>query len=99
MPCATAGRRGQQVLRSGLVSLEFALALPLLVCAGLLVNSLVRVQHVDPGFASDGMLTARVRLPETTYKDPLSRIAFWERALPEILAAPVYGCALAGGPR
>lgn len=90
--------RGQQVLRSGLVSLEFALALPLLVCAALLANSLWRLQGVNPGFAPEGMLTARVRLPETTYKDPLSRIAFWERALPEIQAIPgVRAATLANG--
>lgn len=90
--------RGQQRLRDGLVSLEFALALPLLVCAGLLVNSLMRVQHVDPGFASEGMLTARVRLPETVYPENTDRIAFWERALAGIQAIPgVRAATLANG--
>ncbi len=90
--------RGQQLFRSGLVSLEFALALPLLVCAALLANSLWRLQHVNPGFTAEGMLTARVRLPETTYKETESRIAFWNRALPEIQAIPgVRAATLANG--
>ena len=90
--------RGQQRLRDGLVALEFALALPLLVCAALLVNSLVRLQQVDPGFQAEGMLTARVRLPETTYAEPTARIAFWDRLLPEIQNLPgVQKATLANG--
>ncbi len=50
--------------RDGLVIVEFALALPLLVAAGLLIDNLVRLQHVDPGFDPDHVLTMRVRLPE-----------------------------------
>src|SRR5690606_4659344 len=63
---ATAGS-GQNLLRDGLVVLEFALTLPLLVGAGLLTTSLLELKRVDPGFATDHLLTARVRLPETTY--------------------------------
>ena len=70
-----------QRFRDGLVVLEFALALPLLIAAGLLVDSLVRLQRVDPGFEAENLLTASIRLPEDAYSDVMSRRAFWDRAL------------------
>ena len=57
------GRRGRR-LRSILVVAEFALALVLLVAAGLLVRTLWRLQQVDPGFDSKGMTTASLWLPQ-----------------------------------
>lgn len=94
---ATAGA-GQQLFRNGLVTLQFALALPLLIAAGLLVNSLVQLQRVDPGFAPEHLLTARVRLLETTHADAPARLAFWERALPQLRAVPgVLSAGLATG--
>lgn len=93
---ASAGR-AQQFFRAGLVALEFALALPLLVAAGLLVNSLIKLQRVDPGFDADHLLTANVRLLETNYPDVSERLAFWERALPELRSTPgVVAAGLAG---
>jgi putative ABC transport system permease protein len=93
----TAGR-GQQLFRNGLVALEFALALPLLVAAALLANSLARLHQVDPGFPADHLLIAGARLPETAYPDNAARVAFWQRALPEIMAIPgVRSASLATG--
>ena len=80
--------RAQQLLRSGLVSLEFAFALPLLMAAGLLVNSLIQLQRVDPGFEAAQVLTAQVRLLETSHPDIPARLQFWERALPELRNMP-----------
>lgn len=91
-------RSSQHLLRNGLVVLEFALTLPLLIAAGLLINSLVQLQRVDPGFEADHLLTARVRLLETKYPDELARAAFWERALAELETIPgVVAAGLATG--
>ncbi len=89
--------RGQERLRDALVVLEFALALPLLLSAGLLADSLARLARVDPGFETGGALTASVRLPQQAYPDPLAQLAFWQRALPELRALPgVRGATVTG---
>ena len=62
------GRRTNS-LRAALVTSEFALALPLLVGAGLLLNSLVRLQRVNPGFETRGLVALGVNLPATRYAD------------------------------
>jgi putative ABC transport system permease protein len=51
---------GRQRLRSALVVCEVALTLTLLVGAGLLIQSFLRVMHVDPGFRADNLLTMQV---------------------------------------
>jgi predicted permease len=94
---ASAGR-GQQRMRNALVAVEFALALPLLIAAGLLTGSLIQLQRVDPGFEAGEVLSARVRLLETRYPDDLARLRFWERALPELGNIPgVLAAGLATG--
>jgi putative ABC transport system permease protein len=93
---ASVGREGQR-LRDGLVVLEFALALPLLIAAGLLTSSLLRLQKVDPGFDPNGLLTASVRLPESAYREQAAQTAFWARAAEELRALPgVTGVAITG---
>ncbi|HZD03682.1 MAG TPA: ABC transporter permease, partial [Longimicrobiales bacterium] len=57
-------------LRSGLVVIQLALSLVLLVASGLLTSSLVRLRSVDPGFDPDGILTFSVSLPGTRYSWP-----------------------------
>jgi predicted permease len=75
-------------LRQGLVATQVALATTLLVGAVLLVQSFVRLQQVPLGFDPDGVLTARVGLPRTTYPDA-SRVAdFYERLLQSIDGSP-----------
>jgi putative ABC transport system permease protein len=89
---------GTQRFRTGLVVLEFSLAFALLVSAGLLLDSLQRLQRVDPGFDAERVLTANVRLPRgETYAEAPAQVAFWQRALPELRAIPgVQGAALMG---
>ena len=83
----TAGRR-TGVLRSLLVVAETALALVLLVGAGLLVRSFVALQAVDPGFDPDGLLTFRVAVPQSKYAEPAQIAAFYSQALDRLQALP-----------
>jgi len=70
----TAGS-SRQALRSGLVIAEIALATLLLAVSGLLLRSLQRLQTVDVGFETSGLLTAEIALQPGTYKSgaPLSQ--------------------------
>jgi len=77
--------RGRQRLRAALVIGETALALLLLVGAGLFLRSLARVEDVRPGFDPRGVLTAQLSLSPLRYPDNPRRIAFYQ-ALGERLA-------------
>lgn len=57
-----AGSRG--IMRHALAVSEVALAMVLLIGAGLLINSILRMQRVNPGFDSSDLLTMRIELPE-----------------------------------
>lgn len=60
---------GRRRLRDLLVIAEFALALPLLVGAGLMINSFMRLQQVKPGFDPDHLLTIQLPLPAQKYPE------------------------------
>jgi len=81
----TAGLSRQR-LRESLVVGQMALALVLLVGAGLLLKSLARMAQVDPGFDPTGMMTASVQLPESQYNTDEKQAAFY-RAVEEKLTA------------
>jgi predicted permease len=51
-----------------------------MIAATLLVDNLLRLQHVDPGFHTDPVLTMRLRLPEQAYPDVPARLQLWEKA-------------------
>lgn len=78
--------RGRQRLRAGLVICETALALMLLVGAGLFLRSLQRVEDISPGFDPRGVLTAQLTLQPQRYPNATKRLVFF-RALEERLAA------------
>jgi predicted permease len=90
---ASGGRRAR-VMRTALVTTQVAVALMLLVGAGLLFASFRRLLAVDPGFSAAGVMTARVTLPATAYPDPAALRAFAARALDSVRAVP--GVASAG---
>jgi putative ABC transport system permease protein len=73
---------GQSALRSrtrsALVILESALAVVLLIGAGLLIRSLVALQNVNPGFDSQNVLTARVELSRFKYDTPEKAANFFQ---------------------
>lgn len=81
---AVGGGRRSQALRGAFVIGEFALALPLLAVAGLLLNSFLRLQQVPPGFDADRVAAARVSLPSGHYPDAAALGAFWTRTLPAL---------------
>jgi len=90
------GRRLHRVLGT-LVVAEVALSLVLLAGAGLLMRSLVRLQHTDLGFLPDGVLTATVQLPSTRYDLPRADMFFRESlsrvgALPGVQSAAGASC-------
>src|SRR5262249_22965077 len=72
----TGGSARSHRIRSGLVVSEFALALVLLVGAGLLIKSFGRLMQVDLGFNSTNLLTMKVSLPLTKYADDRKCIDF-----------------------
>ena len=74
--------------RSALVAFEFAVALPLLLGAALLLNSFVRIQRVDAGASTDNLLTAAIALPQARYGDNPTRRVFWDRLLEQLRAMP-----------
>ncbi len=67
---------GRQRLRSGLVIAEAALALVLLVAAGLFLESFARLQQTDPGFDPRGVMTAGFSLPQASYQEGPKVTAF-----------------------
>jgi putative ABC transport system permease protein len=75
-------------LRRGLVIAEIALALPLLVAAGLSVVTVNRFLNGPQGFNPDGALTMRLILPEATYATPESRIQFADAVVKQLKAMP-----------
>jgi len=75
-------------VRNTLVVMEMALALVVLVSAGLLVRSFWRVQQVNPGFAPQNTLAMSLVLPATKYKEPVQRVNFYKEALQRIRALP-----------
>jgi predicted permease len=62
-----AATMGHRRFRSALVVTELAFAVMLMAGAGLLIKSLWRLQRVDPGFETDGVLKAQYQLPASRY--------------------------------
>jgi len=73
--------RGQQRLRQGLVVAQVAVAVVLLVGAGLLARSLASLQDVDPGFRSAGLLGVTVALSDVIYEDQAAYMAAYHALL------------------
>jgi putative ABC transport system permease protein len=74
--------------RSALVVSEIALALVLLVGAGLMVRTLAELIHVNLGFNPKNILTLRAPLSGDRYKEPRSRAQIWEHVVASVEALP-----------
>jgi putative ABC transport system permease protein len=84
-------------LRRGLVALEMAMAVVLLVGAGLMLRSFDQLQRVDLGFRSDHLVTARVGLWGERYRPAQTRVDFFAQLMERIKAQPgVVGAAGVG---
>ncbi|HEV2246313.1 MAG TPA: FtsX-like permease family protein, partial [Terriglobia bacterium] len=93
----TAGGARQQA-RSLIVMGELALALVLLVGAGLFLKSLARMQEVNTGFDPHGVMTAGLALPEKQYDTPEKQIVFFQNVVDRLKAMPGVKAAAAGTP-
>jgi putative ABC transport system permease protein len=81
------GARGQRV-RDWLVVAEVAIALILLIGAGLMMRSFVKLQHADLGIDTKNVLTFRVGLPPAQYKDEKVVRRFFDQLIPKLAAIP-----------
>ena len=79
---------GGHRVRHIFVITQVALALVLLIGAGLLVRSLNRLQAVDPGFNAQNLLTVRISLPVAKYTEEPKRIDFFKQAIARMRVIP-----------
>jgi predicted permease len=91
------GGRAQHRLQAWMVVGETALSLVLLVGAGLLIRSFVRVLHVDPGFDPHAVFTARISLPDNAYQHD-QKVQFMDQLVPKLALLPGVKSASAGWP-
>ncbi len=74
--------------RSILVIAEVALSFVLLIGAGLLIQSFMRVQAIQPGFDPTNTLAVRLSLPKASYKNRAGVATFVQKLLPGLQALP-----------
>jgi predicted permease len=83
----TSGGRRQR-LRSALVVLEITGSLVLLISSGLLMRAIWKIQAIEPGFRTEGVVALRTALPLPKYSTVASRERFYGRVLDEVRALP-----------
>src|SRR5436305_802590 len=81
---AASGRRWLK----GLIVAEIAIALTLLVCGGLMVQSFQRLQHVNLGFTPDNLITMIMVLPASRYSQYRQRVGFADQVLERVRHLP-----------
>ncbi len=79
---------GSNRLRSALVVSEIAIALTLLIGAGLIIKSFIRLQDVDPGFKPERILALDIALPGAKYREAPKMVAFYNQLLTRVAALP-----------
>jgi predicted permease len=80
--------RRSKMMRNVLVVTQVALALMLLVGAGLLLRTFARLRSVDPGFRPDHLLTMQAELPRQKYSTDSTRVEFFDQVEQRIRALP-----------
>ncbi len=75
-------------LRQAFVVSEIALAVVLLVGAGLMLRSFGSLRRVNPGYSTSNILTMRLQLPNVKYRDDAQRIRFFREAIARIQEVP-----------
>jgi predicted permease len=81
------GKRSDRA-RAAFVTIEFALALPVLATGALLLNSVMRLERADTGFDPASVYTTRIALPSAGYRDNASIAAFWTRVARDLDQLP-----------
>jgi putative ABC transport system permease protein len=89
------GRRDAKRVRSALVITEIALSLILLIGAGLMVRSFLRLMDAGVGFDTSNLLTATVDVPTSRYPDMHQRGEFYDRLVESVRAIPGVSAASA----
>jgi predicted permease len=84
----TATGAGNPRTRAAIVMLQLAFAVVLLVSAGLLIKTFVRLQESNFGFEAQNLLTAQLGLPAARYKEPAQRVAFYAQLLEKLQTIP-----------
>jgi putative ABC transport system permease protein len=84
----TSETRNRALVRQGLVALQVAMSVMLLVAAVLLGRSLMQLKSVDPGFRSANLLTARVELTGDAYTEPTASVRFFTEFVADACALP-----------
>lgn len=79
--------RGHRRLRDALVIVQIAVAMMLLVGAGLLVRSFLQLQSTDPGFDSAGVVSVEIQLGDQ-YAEPWQKVAFFHRLIEDLAGLP-----------
>ena len=82
---------GGQWLRRGLVVAETALALVVLMAAGLMWRTFQQLERIDPGFRTDDVVTMQVYLSGPRYRTPESRLDFYHRLMAGLQERPELG--------
>ncbi len=77
-----------QRARSVVVVAEIALAIVLLIGAGLMIRSLWKLQLVTPGFDPQNALTAQISLPSARYREPQQIAIFFQQLIEKVRALP-----------
>ena len=83
----TAGARRNRA-RGLLVVSEIALSLVLLIGAGLMIRSFIRLEQVNPGFDARNVLTMRLSLPSAQYSELRKRASFFQQVIARIQSVP-----------
>jgi len=90
-PLKSAGARRYEPQRAGrslLLVVESALALVLLIGAGLMINTVIRLERIDYGFETHGLWMTRVRLAENRYPDAVRVAQFYDRLEEQLRRIP-----------
>src|SRR5204863_8417950 len=94
----TSAGAGQHRLRGALMVAEVAVSIVLLVGAGLMMKSTLRLLSVNPGFATDRLITAQIALTGMRYSKAQELLSFYGRLFPAIESLPgVRGVATVSG--